>query len=271
LAENPEHTKKLLNYYGIKGAKGFLTSYRESNREKRSREIIARLKEGAIVALVSDAGMPGISDPGFYLIQMLIKEKIPYTVLPGPSAVLTALVNAAYPGVKFVFWGFLSRKKSLRRKELEAISQEEKTVVIYESPHRVEDTLQEIAGLMESREIVLCRELTKKFEEVRRASAHQLLEHFHSYPPRGEVTLVLAPRDWFEGAFSKAKPTEDEMKALRDAVRKKIYEAMKNGAAPAEAARNAAAILPVSRREAYSIMLEIKKDLSTSGKPFKYT
>ena len=246
-AENPEHTKKLLHYFGIKAP---LTSYREANREKKSRLIINRLKEGARVALLSDAGTPGISDPGFYLIRMLIEENIPYTVLPGASAVLAALVSAAYPGVKFVFWGFLNRKKNLRRKELEAISREDKTVVLYESPHRLSDTLEEMAEAIGSREIVLCRELTKKFEEVKRGSASHLLEHLRRFPPRGEITLVVSP----------SKPAEEDTAALRDVARQAIYQAIKSGAAPAEAARETAAILPLSKKEVYSLMLEMLKD-----------
>lgn len=256
-AENPEHTRKLLHYYGIKKP---LTSYREANREKKSREIIARLKEGALVALLSDAGMPGISDPGFYLINMLIKEEIPYTVLPGASAVLTSLVNSAYPGVKFVFWGFLPRKKNLRRKELEAISKEEKTVVLYESPHRLLDTLEEMAAVMEKREAVICRELTKKFEEVIRGTPGQLLEHFRKTVPRGEITIVISPLEWFNGAFPLSRPAEDEAGAIKEKARKKICEAVQRGTKPAEAARLAAEILPISRRDAYSLLLELKQN-----------
>jgi len=255
-AENPEHTRKLLNYYNIKAP---LTAYREANREKKSREIIARLREGAMVALLSDAGMPGISDPGFYLINMLREKEIPYTVLPGSSAVLTALVNSAYPGVKFVFWGFLNRRKSLRRKELETISREEKTVVLYEAPHRLLNTLEEMTGIMERREVAVCRELTKKFEEVIRGTPGGLLEHFRQTAPKGEITLVVSPLDWFEGAFSRAKPTEEEIMAMKDTARKKIKEAVKRGDSPAAAAGSVAAILPISRREAYSLMLELKK------------
>ena len=245
-AENPEHSKKLLHYFGIKAP---LTSYREANREKKSRLIINRLKEGDKVALLSDAGTPGISDPGFYLIRLLIEENIPYTVLPGASAVLTALVYAAYPGVKFVFWGFLNRKKNLRRKELETICKEEKTVVIYESPHRLLDTLEEMAAVLQNREIVLCRELTKKFEEVRRGPAQQLLELLRETPPRGEVTLVVSP----------SKPAEADLPAIREIARQNIYQAIKSGVTPAEAARNAAAVFPLSKKETYSIMLEVLK------------
>lgn len=255
-AENPGHTQKLLHYYGIRAR---LISYRESNREKKSLEIIARLREGAIVALLSDAGMPGISDPGSYLIRMLIKEGIPYTVLPGPSAVLTALVNSAYPGTKFVFWGFLSRKKARLRKELSEISKEEKTVVLYESPHRFQETLEEMAKTMEHREMTVCRELTKKYEEVVRGTPGRLMDYFRrTAAPKGEITLVISPLGWAEGEFSRACLSEEELLSIKDTAREKISEYMRKGSTPAEAAKRASAALPISRREAYSLILELK-------------
>lgn len=256
-AENPGHTQKLLHYYGIRTR---LISYRESNREKKSREIIARLREGAIVALLSDAGMPGISDPGSYLIRMLIKEGIPYTVLPGASAVLTALVNSAYPGAKFVFWGFLSRKKVRLRKELEEISKEENTIVLYESPHRFQETLEEMAKKMEHREMTVCRELTKKFEEVIRGTPGLLLEYFRgTTAPKGEITLVISPLSRAEGELLRDCLTEEELLSIKDTAREKISEYVKNGNTPAEAAKRVSAALPISRKEAYSLMLELKK------------
>lgn len=257
-AENPRHTQKLLNYYGIKAP---LTSYREANREKKSRDIVNKLKEGARVVLLSDAGMPGISDPGSYLLRKLIEEEIPYTVLPGASAVLTALVNSAYPGVKFVFWGFLSRKKSRRRKELEEISREEKTVVIYESPHRFTETLEEMAEVLERREMTVCRELTKKYEEVVRGTPGRLLNYFCRSALKGEITLVISPLGWLEGAVSRICPAEDDFGAIKGAAQKKLLEYIKSGSTPAEAAKKVAAVLPVSRRQAYLLMLKLKEHL----------
>jgi 16S rRNA (cytidine1402-2'-O)-methyltransferase len=255
-AENPRHTQKLLNYYGVKAP---LTSYREANREKKSRDIINRLKEGAMVVLLSDAGMPGISDPGFYLIRKLIEEEIPYTVLPGASAVLTALISSAYPGTKFVFWGFLSRKKSRRRRELKEMAREEKTIVLYESPHRLMETLEEMAEVMERREMTVCRELTKKFEEVVRGTPGYLLEYFSLGAPQGEFTLVISPLDRLEGAVLQACPTQEYFAAVKGIALKKILEYLKNGSTPAGAAKKVASVLPISRRQAYLLMLELKE------------
>ncbi|HHU75508.1 MAG TPA: 16S rRNA (cytidine(1402)-2'-O)-methyltransferase [Firmicutes bacterium] len=259
-AENPRHTQKLLNHFGIKAS---LTPYREANRERKSREIISRLQEGARVVLLSDAGMPGLSDPGLYLVRRLVEEELPYTVLPGASAVLTALINAAYPGTKFVFWGFLSHKKNRRRAELEGISKEEKTVVLYESPHRLLDTLGQMAKIMGERELTVCRELTKRFEEVIRGKPGYLLGHFTKGMLRGEVTLVISPLERSKEADRQENPLPGEPVAVKAAARKKIMQYLKNGCTPSAAAKKAAAMLPITRRKAYQLVLELKRQNDT--------
>lgn len=244
--ESLERSRKLLNHYGISTP---LISYRESNREKKGRVILERLKQGAKVVLITDAGMPSISDPGHYLIQLLLEEKISFTVLPGPSAALTALVMSGYSAKRFVFWGFLSRKKGELRKELEALAVEERTVIIYESPHRLPVTLTEMAKILKDRQLAVCRELTKKFEEVRRGSAGQLVSSFLQQPPRGEITLVISP-------LSQHK---DNILHLNEECENKLLEAIKKGNTPTEAVKKVAKSLSLKRNEVYVVLMNLKK------------
>jgi len=187
-AEDTRRTRILLDRYNIRKK---LISFYSYNRLRRKDEIINLLKEGKNIALVSDAGTPGISDPGFSLIKSAIENHIPLTPIPGPTALITALVISGKPTDKFVFEGFLSNKSSKRRKRLEFLKEEEKTIIIYESCHRITKLLKDILDTMGDREIVLTRELTKKFEEVRRDRASVLLEHFSLTRPRGEFIVII--------------------------------------------------------------------------------
>ena len=243
--ENMERSRKLLSFYDINAS---LISYRESNREKISRVILEKLKQGAHVALITDAGMPAISDPGYYLINLLLEKNISFTVLPGPSAVLTALVMSGFPARRFVFWGFLSRKRGALRKELEEIAEEEKTVVLYESPHRLKTTLAEMASILEDRPLAVCRELTKKFEEIHRGSAEELFNSFKQRPPRGEITIVVSPRKRPKGNLSNLKG-ECEKELLRE---------IKKGEHPTEAVKKVAQKLSLNRNEVYNILVKLK-------------
>jgi 16S rRNA (cytidine1402-2'-O)-methyltransferase len=244
--ENIEHSRKLLSHYGIGTP---LISYRESNRGKKSRIILERLRQGAKVVLISDAGMPAISDPGYYLVHLLLEEKIPFTVLPGPSAALTALIISGYPVKRFVFWGFLSRKKGELRKELEAIAREDKTVVLYESPHRLKATLTEMAEILKDRQLAVCRELTKKFEEVHRGNAGQLLNFFLQEPPRGEITLVISP----------LSHPRKSLLDIREECEKSLLEAIKKGNTPTEAVKKVAKNLSLKRNEVYEVLMKLKR------------
>ncbi len=247
-AENINRSRKLLNHYRITTP---LISYRESNRVKSGRIIVERLKQGAKVVLISDAGMPVVSDPGYYLVNLLLKEKIPFTVLPGASAAFTALAIAGYPARRFVFWGFLSRKRKELRKELEAIAGEEKTVVLYESPHRLITTFTEMAEILKDRPLAVCRELTKKYEEVYRGTARQLLELFLREPPRGEITLVISPL---------LHPEEKSVPDLKEESRKRLLEAIEKGDTPTEAVKNVAKSLSLKRNEVYKVLMELKRE-----------
>ncbi len=250
--ENPKRSLKLLSHYGIKAP---LLVYREANREKKSREIVARLKEGATVAFITDAGMPAVSDPGIHLVKLLQEENLPYTVVPGPSAALTALLISGYPARRFVFWGYLSRKKKDCRRELRIIAAEEKPVIIYESPHRLRKTIEEMQDIIGDREIAVCRELTKKHEEVVRGTAGELAAVFADSPPRGEITVVVSPvagKLWHSTAGGGVLyPTAEELK-------ERLLKALQSGLSPAQAVRRVAGDFPISRSEVYKLMMEIK-------------
>ncbi len=252
--EKVERSRKLLSSYGISAP---LLSYREANRKKSSTLILNKLKEGARVALITDAGMPVIADPGHYLLELLVEEGVPYTVLPGPSAALTALVLSAYPCKRFVFMGFLERKKSGRRKELEALLEEEKAVIMYESPHRLLKTLQEMQEIFGSREVAVCRELTKMFEEIKRGAPVELINHYRENPPRGEVTMVLAPLAK-ELSFPK-RLTESHKAVLEESIRDMLMKEIENGSAPGAVVKKTASFFSLPRNEVYAIFLRLKK------------
>lgn len=187
-AEDTRHTIKLLNYYGIKKP---LTSYYEHNKDKKGLELIQKLKEGQKIALVSDAGMPGISDPGEDLVRLCIKDGIELEVLPGASAIITAVVASGLSTEKFAFEGFLDRNKKKRRERLQEIKEDDRTLVFYESPHRLVDTLKDMKEIMNDRLIVVARELTKKYEEILRGTISDIIEHFSINEPKGEFVLLL--------------------------------------------------------------------------------
>lgn len=189
-AEDTRTTKILLDHFHIKKS---MLSYHDFNERQRSVQLIEKLKSGASIALVSDAGTPGISDPGFIIVREAIKENIPIVAIPGPSAFLLALVVSGSPIESFVFEGFLPHKKG-RKTKLQQLAQEERTIVLYESPHRIMRTLQDIQTHLGNRAIVIARELTKKFEEVLRGSASELLSQISSRSIKGEFVLVIFPK-----------------------------------------------------------------------------
>lgn len=187
-AEDTRHTKILLDRYSIKTP---TTSYFEYNRIQKSDYLLRVLKEGKSVALVSDAGTPGISDPGYKIIRLCIDNDIPVVPIPGPSGLLTALSISGKPLDKFTFEGFLSNKPIRRKKQLKKLRDEERTVILYESPHRILKLLEDILEVYGDIEIVLARELTKKFEELRRERISFLLGHFKSVKPKGEFIVII--------------------------------------------------------------------------------
>jgi 16S rRNA (cytidine1402-2'-O)-methyltransferase len=188
-AEDTRRIRILLNHYEIEKP---LLSYHEFNEAKRTAEIIEYLEQGESIALVSDAGMPSISDPGYRLINRCQENKIPFTVIPGPSAVTTALVGCGLPTDKFYFGGFLPVKSGRRERELRAALQRECTSIYFESPYRLLKTLDALVALDSACRICVARELTKHFEEFRRGPVSEIREHYAAHAPRGEITLVIA-------------------------------------------------------------------------------
>lgn len=187
-AEDTRHTKILLGRYQIDVP---MTSYFEYNKIQKTEYLLKVLQEGKSVALVSDAGTPGISDPGYKIIRMCIDNNIPVIPIPGASGLLTALVSSGKPTDKFTFEGFLSNKSIRRKNQLKKLKDEARTIVLYESPHRIVKMLEDVLEIYGDVEIVLARELTKKFEEVRREKVSSAIEHFKSRTPKGEFILVI--------------------------------------------------------------------------------
>lgn len=241
-AEDTRQTAKLLGHYQIRKP---LISYHDHSTAKRTEDLLARLAAGARIALVSDAGTPGISDPGADLIGAAIAAGIPVEVLPGPAAVIAALVGSGLPTDRFTFEGFLPRKGAARQTALAAIRHEGRTVVLYEAPARLADTLADLAKAQPERLAAVARELTKLHETFHRGSLQQLAESFAAQPARGECVIVLAP----------APPAE----AGGD-LRSAVAAGLRAGLSPAAAAKQAAAALGGSRQDAYRLALELQQE-----------
>ena len=187
-AEDTRRTRRLLRHYQISRP---LISYHDHNKEARSPSLLEKLNSGKSLALVSDAGTPGISDPAFYLVRLAIQHGVPVVPVPGPSALISALIVSGLPPDRFAFEGFLPAKSGRRRRKLKALAGEERTILFFESPYRLKRTLEDILEIMGDRRATVARELTKKFEEVTRGTVTQLLEHYGEKKPRGEVVIVL--------------------------------------------------------------------------------
>lgn len=188
LAEDTRKSSILLKHYGIHGR---VISYHDHNKEKATPGIIDRIVSGETGALVTDAGTPGISDPGYYLVRALIERGIEFTALPGPSAVMQALVVSGLPTDRFTFYGYVPRKKGARVRLFEEAGAAAGTAVFFESPHRIVSTLEALAVVLPDRQVVVARELTKLHEEVARGSAGELAGQFAGRRVRGEITLLI--------------------------------------------------------------------------------
>ena len=188
-AEDTRHSGNLLRHFEIRKP---LISYHAHNEARRTAELIERLGAGETVALITDAGMPGLSDPGARLIRKCIEQVLPFTIVPGVSAITTALVGSGLPMENFCYRGFLPVKSGQRERELTAAAERPETTVFFESPYRLNKTLAACAALMPERKLCVARELTKKFEEFRRGSAADLLAHYEAHPAKGEITLLIA-------------------------------------------------------------------------------
>ena len=189
-AEDTRQTRRLLTHYEIQTP---VTSYFEGNQLAKRDKLLARLKDGETIALVSDAGTPTISDPGYPLLQACIAEGIPIVPIPGPSAVITAAAVSGLPLHNFTFEGFLSPKAGKRKRQLTELKTEKRTLILFESPHRLVRFLADVLEVIGERNIVVARELTKRFEEIFRGNVSEALEKFQDTAPRGEFTILIAP------------------------------------------------------------------------------
>jgi 16S rRNA (cytidine1402-2'-O)-methyltransferase len=238
--EDTRRTRKLLSALGVTGAR--LVSFFEGNEERRTPELLAELRDGADVAVVSDAGMPGLSDPGYRLVVAAIGEGIAVDVVPGPSAAVAALVISGLPTDRFVFEGFLPRRRGPRRTRLEELARDTRTVVLYESPRRVGALLADAAAVLGDRPAVVVRELTKAHQEAARGTLAELAARYEEDAPRGEVVVAIG------GASADAVPDLEELGA-------RVEELASHGVSRKAAADRVAADAGVSRREVYEASL----------------
>lgn len=241
-AEDTRHTIKLLNYFDIKTP---LTSYHQHNERDKGDKLIELAREGKTIAVVSDAGMPGISDPGEVLIRTCIEEKIPFTLLPGANAALTGLVLSGLSASTFAFEGFISRDKKRRNLQWERLKGETRTIILYESPVRVLGTLKEILKHLGDRPIALARELTKHYEEVWRGSTSNAIEEFNNRQPKGEFVIVI------EGLSQEQIIQEEQMKWQQLSVEEHLDYYLEQGLHKKEAMKRVAKDRGLSKREIY--------------------
>ncbi|MBG1243522.1 16S rRNA (cytidine(1402)-2'-O)-methyltransferase [Nostoc sp. NZL] len=242
-AEDTRHTGKLLQHFQVKTPQ---VSYHEHNRTSRIPELLEHLVNNKAIALVSDAGMPGISDPGYELVKACIEVGIPVVPIPGASAAITALSAAGLPTDRFVFEGFLPAKTQQRQEHLESLQTESRTLIFYESPHRLRDTLQDLAEVWGSdRQIVLGRELTKLYEEFWRGTIAEAIAHYSQREPQGEYTLVVAGIPAIQPQL-----TEEELKA-------ELRQLISQGISRSQASRQLAKFTSLPRRQLYQLALSL--------------
>jgi 16S rRNA (cytidine1402-2'-O)-methyltransferase len=239
-AEDTRKTRKLLTHFKIETS---LTSYHEHNKLTRLDELLSTLQHKD-VALVSEAGMPGLSDPGYELIQAAIARGIPVVPVPGPSALITALVVSGLPTDSFLYLGFLPRRQKQRRQLLASVARERRTLVAFEAPHRLQASLADLKDVLGDRRIALARELTKLHEEVWRGSISQALAHFEDNPPRGEFTLVI------EGAREERVTWDEER------VREALAGLLAEGVERKEAVKVVSELAGWPKREVYKVALK---------------
>ena len=245
-AEDTRNTLRLLNHFGIKKP---LTSYHEYNKYTKAEELIARLRRGASIAVVTDAGTPAISDPGEVIAAMCIEQGIRVTSLPGACALITALTMSGMPARRFCFEGFLPADKKERRYILTQLQREERTTILYEAPHHLRATLQELYDNLGDRRIVLCRELTKRFEEALPMTLASAIVYYGENEPRGEYVLVLAGAD--RAALEEEKRKSFEEMTLEEHMA--MYT--DRGLSRKDAMKKVAADRGVSKRDIYKELL----------------
>lgn len=246
-AEDTRVTHTLLSHYGIDTP---TTPYHQHSLNRKAEQLMERLRDGQNVAVVSDAGTPGISDPGYEIIQLAIANDIPVVMIPGASAMITSLVVSGLPTRRFIFEGFLSRKGSDRRARFKELKDEPRTMIFYESPHRIVAFLKDMLLVWGEREIAFVREATKKFEEVHRGNVSSAIDCFETRQPRGEFTIVASGCDSGEET-----PVADD-EGIEDA----LQACLDDGMSERDAVREVSLKYPsLPKKEVYGRMLALKE------------
>ncbi len=246
-AEDTRNTIKLLNHFEIKTP---MTSYHEYNKVDKARELVRRMQEGINIALVTDAGTPAISDPGEELVRQCVEAGVEVTSLPGAAACITALTLSALSTRRFCFEAFLPSDKAERTLVLEDLKRESRTIILYEAPHHLKKTLEELYGALGDRPIALCRELTKKFEEVRHSTLAAELERLQTQEPRGEYVLVIQGKSFAQ----QKKESEESWQQL--SIQEHMQHYLDAGVDKKEAMKKVAKDRGVSKRDIYQALLD---------------
>jgi len=247
--EDTRHTQKLLSHYEIHKP---LVSYHEHNELTRAPELVLSLEQGAKIALVSDAGMPLVSDPGHRLVTLCLRHKIPVVPIPGPSALLASLSASGLPNEEFLFVGFLPARSSKRRRALERLRIEERTIIFYEAPHRIAEAIADAREILGNRAACIAREVTKLHEEFRRGKLSELADSLEKNPARGEITLLIGPLEAGEG-LARA----DSAQSLAARVEELMHQAKLDRK---EALKLAAKERGMTRRDAYDELVNSRQD-----------
>lgn len=245
-AEDTRNSIKLLNHYEIKTP---MTSYHEFNKIEKAHQLVQKMQEGVNIALITDAGTPGISDPGEELVKIAYEAGIEVTSLPGAAACITALTMSGLSTRRFAFEAFLPKDKKERKRVLEELQRETRTIIIYEAPHHLIKTLEELSSCLGNRRITLCRELTKKYEEGHRTTIDEVLEHYKDKEPRGEYVLVIEGRTKEEVEEERKK----EWESLSLEEHMQVYE--QKGISRKEAMKLVAKDRGISKRDVYQALL----------------
>lgn len=247
-AEDTRQSLKLLNHYNIKKQ---LFSYHQHNENSKGEEIISKLKDGLSIAVVTDAGSPGISDPGAVVVRKCIEEGIEFEVLPGANAFTTALIYSGIDTTKFVFRGFLSKDNKEKKQTLDEIKGYKDTIILYEAPHRLLQTLTVLKEFLGNRSIAVCRELTKLYEQIYRGSIEEAISYFSENKPRGEFVLVISGKS--EEEIKQEEQSEWQDLSIVDHLRKIINE----GNSKKDAVKIVAKARNLSKQEVYKYSIDI--------------
>lgn len=251
-AEDTRHTKRLLNHFEIDTR---VTSYHEHNKMEKGPYLMKKMQEGENIALVTDAGTPGISDPGEDLVKLCRENEIEVTSVPGAVALITGLILSGFPTRRFVFEGFLSNDKKEKKQILEKLSIEHRTIILYEAPHRLKQTLGVLLDTLGNRKIAITRELTKKFEEVNITSLEQALDKYNKEAPRGEYVLII------EGKPLEELRNEEIEKWENISIEDHLDQYTKKGLNKKDAMKQVAKDRGTSKRDIYNYLVNIKDNI----------